>query len=118
MYLLFYPSNTYLNQFFNNNFDLTFLSLIKNYIDIPKVILNHLLDGLWAYALTATLIIMLRPAFQATTLAFLAFSFCTFYEYSQYQSWIGGVFDIWDILIMGIFILIAMKNLTTKTSSI
>lgn len=111
IYLFFHPTSTILSHFFETDLEWTFFKNGRQNSYLPNFILHHILDGLWAYALTATLIIVLRKQFGVTRLAFISFMFCVFYEYVQYQNWVSGTFDWWDILVMGGFILIAIKNL-------
>lgn len=114
IYLFFHPTPTTLSRFFETQLEWTFLKNIRQHSDLPNFILHHVLDGLWAYALTATLIITLRKQFEVTRLAFISFMFCVIYEYAQYQDWVNGTFDWLDILVMGVFVFLAVKSLTKQ----
>ena len=100
LYLFFRPDTTWLLQSFARASLLQSIREVTLRVELPNVLLYHLPDALWAFALTAFLILMWGKSSGKGRWSWrvLPFILTCFYECAQAAGWISGTFDLFDIL--------------------
>jgi len=77
-------------------------------LGIPRLIIWYLPDGLWAYSLTSTLIIIWNGNLKTIWQFVLLLNFILF-ELLQYFKIIPGYGDIWDVVTYITFCVVSIK---------
>lgn len=83
-------------------------------IALTSVIQNHLADGLWAFSLTSTLVLVFHQAYSRQALLLIAIFSLVGFELAQHLSWIHGTADIYDLVIMVLCAALAFFITTKK----
>lgn len=77
-------------------------------LGIPRIIIWYLPDGLWAYSLTSTILLIWAKEIPVIWLLLLGILFVNF-EIMQNFHYINGTGDILDVIIYFIFALLSLK---------
>ena len=81
--------------------------LLKENRTIPALVSNHLPDGLWAYALVSSILVIWNRRVHWGWIAVTAISAACF-EYLQYRRLLPGTGDYYDLTSYILFIIIAL----------
>lgn len=113
-YLCFGSTDTKVYTFFGNLLGHNLLIHIRPDFALPSFLRFHLADGIWAFALTSTLFLLLHKEINAWLILFYAVLTFSFYELCQHFNWIGGTADLIDVCLMIAFSSLAFYQLNKK----
>lgn len=114
IYLCFGSTDTKIYTFFGKLIGSNILGDMRPDFYLPSIIRFHLADGIWAFALTSTLFLLLHKEMDAKMLLFYSIVSICLYELCQYYDWITGTFDLMDIGFMIAFSFLAFYPLNKK----
>lgn len=114
IYLCFGSTDTKVYAFFGELVGSKILSGVRLDFYLPPLVRFHLADGIWAFALTSTLFLLLHKEMDAKMLLLFSIISISFYELCQLFDWITGTFDLMDIGFMIAFSFLAFYQLNKK----
>lgn len=105
---LIYDADTYVTGFFHSLFGKSKGIYIRDGIT-RQIIRNYLADGCWAYALTFSVMFFMEKKESNLIIGGLVcFAFSLLMEVCQNSRIIHGTFDVFDIVIEAVFIVLAL----------
>ena len=81
------------------------------------VIQNHLADGLWAFSMMSTLVLLFHNDYSRKDLLLISILSFVGIELAQHLTWIQGTADVYDLVIMCLFAALAFSITIKKTTS-
>jgi uncharacterized membrane protein len=85
-----------------------FIYLLKDSGFMPRLVSYHLPDGLWAYALISSILVIWNREIHAGWITIAAIT-CVIFEGLQWVRVMPGTADIYDLISYALFIIIALK---------
>lgn len=114
LYLSFGSTSTRIFGIFDKLIGRSLLAQMRPDIHLPSFVMYHLADGIWAFALTSTLCLLLHKEMHLKLLLVISILASFLFEMGQYFNWVKGTSDIIDMCFMLFFSLLAFFLINKK----